>query len=198
MNVPQIYLSFDDGPSDGCTEDVLKILDRNNAKATFFCIANKAVLKPNMLLAIKRNGHSIGNHSLDHKYSSFYKNTASIKNWITNAEDLFHSILGHHTIGFRSPAGVVTPPLVNALTEMKMPLILWDLRFFDKCFSWKENSIKQSLKKVSPGSIVLLHDTHYGNRKKTFIKTLELFISHFQQRGYRFESIPYNLTKQHQ
>ena len=65
-NKPEVYLTFDDGPTKGVTEKVLTILKKYNAKATFFCIGRNVVKNPDILLRITNEGHSIGNHSMTH------------------------------------------------------------------------------------------------------------------------------------
>ena len=61
-----IFLTFDDGPRPEVTPWVLDMLDKYNAKATFFCIGKNVELFPELFEEIKRRGHAVGNHSYSH------------------------------------------------------------------------------------------------------------------------------------
>jgi peptidoglycan/xylan/chitin deacetylase (PgdA/CDA1 family) len=61
-----VYLTFDDGPNTGITDDVLTILESYNAKATFFCLGKNAEQYPDLLKKIREKGHAIGNHGYKH------------------------------------------------------------------------------------------------------------------------------------
>ena len=62
---PNIYLTFDDGPSSFVTEDILSILEEESIKATFFCVGKNIIKNPNLYKNINQ-GHSVGNHSMTH------------------------------------------------------------------------------------------------------------------------------------
>ena len=71
-NVPTIFLSFDDGPFEGCTDKVLDLLEKHDAKVTFFVVAQRAKQNKHLIDRMINEGHAIGNHSLDHSYSKFF------------------------------------------------------------------------------------------------------------------------------
>jgi peptidoglycan/xylan/chitin deacetylase (PgdA/CDA1 family) len=162
-----LYLTFDDGPVSS-TDDVLKILDRHKIKATFFVVAQTAKKNQAILRNILAAGHSIGNHSLDHSYSHFFKGKQSLLQWIKSSEEEISSLIEGPTVGFRPPAGVRTPELHQALSELQMPLILWRQRFFDTIFPFTFSKARRSLKCVKPGSIILLHDRQDPRRLPLF------------------------------
>ena len=61
-----IFLTFDDGPRPEVTPWVLDLLDKYNAKATFFCIGKNVEMFPELFEEVKRRGHAVGNHSYSH------------------------------------------------------------------------------------------------------------------------------------
>ncbi|MCX6112772.1 MAG: polysaccharide deacetylase family protein, partial [Proteobacteria bacterium] len=97
-----IYLTFDDGPTDHSTSMILDLLDEEKVKASFFCIANKALKTPSLFNEIVSAGHSIGNHSLDHTFHNFFLGKRKMFNWINESEQVFSKILNESTVGFRS------------------------------------------------------------------------------------------------
>ena len=77
----EIYLTFDDGPTPEITEFVLNTLKQYNAKATFFCIGKNIENHPEIFQQIIVDGHTVGNHSQNHK-----------NGWKTNSVDYIKSI----------------------------------------------------------------------------------------------------------
>ncbi|NJN34685.1 MAG: polysaccharide deacetylase family protein, partial [Saprospiraceae bacterium] len=61
-----LYLTFDDGPIPSVTEEILVILRRFNAKATFFCVGDNVQKHPSVFQAILDDGHAVGNHTFNH------------------------------------------------------------------------------------------------------------------------------------
>src|SRR3954464_6968769 len=84
-----IYLTFDDGPDPVGTPAVLDVLKAKNAKSTFFLIAEKARAYPAVVERIQREGHAIGNHSLDHLYRRYFSGRRKLGHWIADAEQVF-------------------------------------------------------------------------------------------------------------
>ena len=183
-----IYLTFDDGPTPHSTDKILNLLDKERVKASFFCVANKTLETPSLFNEIVSAGHSIGNHSLDHTFRNFFLGRRKMFNWISESEQVFSKMLNKPTIGFRSPAGVITPELIWALKELKIPLIHWSVRFFDTQFLWTEKKALYAVNRLKKGDIILLHDTH--NREiDTFNNTLNVFVRAAKEKGFNFLSI---------
>ncbi len=185
-----IYLSFDDGPHPSCTPEVLKLLASRGASATFFVVAERAASVRGLAREIAAEGHALGNHSLDHRFRNFFSSKETMRAWIAASETALSALLGEAPIGFRSPAGVRTPPLRWALSELKLPLIHWHKRFYDTSFGWPAKRALRSLASTPSGSIVLLHDTHEGLRKAEFLATLAAYLDEAKTRGFTFQAIP--------
>ncbi len=182
----EIFLSFDDGPTPYITPKVLDCLAAFNAKATFFVIAEKAKQNHSELKRINREGHSIGDHSLNHQYSYFFKSQDRLKEWILEGNKTLTHLLGEPPVGFRSPAGVVTPPLKRVMSELSLPWVHWNKRFFDTNlpFSWT-----QAFYNFHSGDIVLLHDRQKAAFQKGFLKGLEKFLARGSEKGFTFSAI---------
>lgn len=184
----KLYLTFDDGPSMQTTGSVLKILSDEHVSATFFVIAEKALRNEILLHEIVAQDHTIGNHSLDHGYSAFFGPKKKIATWVEQSELLFAN-LGVAPVGFRPPAGVVTPPLLRALEDRKMPLILWNVRFYDSVIPWTKARALRSLPHTANGSIVLLHDAQPQSRIESFCETLRAYIRSAKSQGFEFAQL---------
>ena len=116
--------------------------------------------------------------------------------WIEASERVFQNDLKTKTVGFRSPAGIITPPLIWALKKRQMPLIHWNHRFFDTRFEWTKVKALRSLKYTKGGSIILLHDCHEGSRREEFLETLACYIETALSRGFEFCSIILESTQE--
>lgn len=181
----EIYLTFDDGPSEDLTPKILDLLKDMNAKASFFVIGDEARRHPEILQRIIQEGHGLFTHSMDHAYSNYFKGVAHVKNWIENSlADLNHQTKQLHK-AFRPPAGILTPPLIKAAEQLQCPLVLWSQRFFDTAHAFTEDKALASLRNLKSGDIVLLHDRQKTERQELFLKTLRKYLQEAQTRGYR-------------
>src|SRR4051812_37880365 len=83
QNSKTLYLTFDDGPNSDGTPEVLEILNQSCVQATFFLVARKAAARRQLVDEIRAQGHTIGNHSLDHRYGSFFSGKSKMLDWIS-------------------------------------------------------------------------------------------------------------------
>lgn len=189
-NAPEntVYLTFDDGPDSECTPKILDLLEAEKIQATFFVIASKAQEQTELLKRIQAQGHTIGNHSLDHNTKKYFQSYATLKKWIEDA----HAILPQ-SIAFRSPVGIKTPALNKILHEKKWPLVLWNIRFYDTNYSLTESAVKKKSQKISSGSIILLHDTHH-TQQEMFLKNLKMLIRNCKSKGLKFRALDRELV----
>ena len=186
----RIFLTFDDGLDEIGTPKVLDVLLARNSRATFFLIAGKISQHEKLLTRILEEGHAIGNHSLDHGYRHFFSSQSRLQSWIEAAELEFVRFgVRSRLVGFRPPAGVITPKLREVLQLKREPLVMWNQRFYDTVLSWSAGRAVSAARKLEPGSIVLLHDRQSVNRIESFCKTLDAFIAQLSARGLNCESL---------
>ena len=151
-------LTFDDGPHEQ-TDDVLKVLEKNNCQATFFVMGERVSANKKALRKMDAGGHSIGNHSYHHWSYFPVQTSAQIKEELNKANDLIKEIIGKTPRFFRPPFGAMSPFIGHALKKMRMEVIGWNVRSFDT-----ENNTQKTLKRVKNKTqdksnvIILLHD----------------------------------------
>lgn len=184
-----LYLTFDDGPCPNGTPRTLDALARSGAKATFFVIAREAVRQKALVKRIRAAGHTIGNHSLDHRQSAFFRGETALREWIKESEETLQAILGEATVGFRSPNGIRTPPLDRVLQDLGLPLVHWNVRFYDAVWPWTEKKALASLATTRPGSIVLLHDKQRPKHAELYFRTLDRYLAEATGRGLQLSAI---------
>lgn len=184
-----IHLTFDDGPDAAATPMVLDALRELQCQATFFLVAEKAKIYPALVRRILEEGHAVGNHSADHRYRSFFRGRTAMLEWIDSSLDTFRALGVSDLVGFRPPAGVVTPELIWALQTRQIPLVLWNTRFYDTVFAWSERTARRSAEMVKPGAIVLLHDSEGSGWQKDGAPALRKFVEVARRRGLRFQTL---------
>ena len=184
-----IYLTFDDGPDPILTGAVLDLLKHAEAKATFFVVTARARENLPLIERMLREGHAVGNHSLDHGYRAFFSSEKKLSDWIEKSERELKQILGRDPVGFRPPAGVRTPPLARVLAQKKIPMVLWSDRFFDAVWGWKKAQAIKTLQRLRGGEILLLHDRQKPRHVNEFLETLSYFLKQARESGFQFEAL---------
>lgn len=179
----KIALTFDDGPSE-FTLEVLALLKKYNAKATFFCIGKNIEKHPEIIKQIIEEGHLLGNHSYSHsKFFDFY-NAKQIREEIQKTDALLEKYTSKKINFFRPPYGVTTPSIRRALNITGHKTIGWNIRSLDGGTKNQDLIFNRLIKHISPGGIVLLHDTG-----KHSVLVLEQFLQFLEQNSYKVISI---------
>jgi len=153
-----IALTFDDGPDPTVTPKLIKILDKHNSQATFFCLGKTISANKEVAKQLIEKGHLIGNHTYTHHklFDLFSAEKMTAEIIATNRE--IERITGKQPTFFRPPYGVTNPLLKKALEKTNMFSIGWSLRSFDTIRD-KQKVLKKLKSKTSAGDIVLFHDT---------------------------------------
>lgn len=179
-NEKAVAITFDDGPSEKYTPEILNLLTKFKARATFFSIGKKIVDHPELLKEIRMQGHAVGNHSYSHSnFFSFYRKRKVIKE-INKTNQVIHEATGEPCILFRPPYGVTNPSIAKALKATGLKSIGWNIRSFDTSYKDPNIVINRVLSKIKPGAIILLHD----DRPNT-AKILEAILLYTQQHDYK-------------
>lgn len=179
----KIALTFDDGPSK-ITLEVLDILKKYDVKATFFCIGKNIEKHPEIIKRILSEGHQVGNHSYNHSHFFDFYNTKNILEEIKKTDALLEKFTSKKIRFFRPPYGVTTPSIRRALQLSGHKVIGWNIRSLDGGMKNQEVIYNRIIKRVSPGGIVLLHDT-----AKHSVLVLEQFLQFLQQNNYTVISV---------
>jgi len=173
-----VYLTFDDGPEPEITEYVLEQLARYKFKATFFCRGDNAENNPELLQAIRTEGHAIGNHTYSHLHSFKVRSRVYVTD-VKHAND----VIGD-TILFRPPWGSLTLATFWKLRK-HYKFIYWSLNSGDtelNKFNLKNNldNLKSNTKE---GDIVLFHFCHRHESETRQI--LPMYLNWLNEQGYK-------------
>lgn len=180
----EVYLTFDDGPDENFTPKVLDVLAEENWKATFFVVGQRAQKNQSLIQRMQIDGHGIMSHSIDHAYWHFFRSANHLKSWIQNSLTDLSQLTQQQQTAFRPPAGVITPPLLKATSELKTPLVLWKHRFYDTVHHLTLEKIEKNSAEIKAGDIVLLHDRQNPKRQKIFLASLRQYLQNLKKYGY--------------
>ena len=183
-HLPLVALSFDDGPHATFTPQVLEILERQDANATFFLIGERVLRHPDVVARIKARGHEVGNHyvrnasTLGHSDAEFICNLEQTEKALGGTEGLKF---------FRPPGGVAWPRQIKLARERGYTCVLGCAYPHDPMHPpvWYIRWLVE--KNLVPGAIVILHD---GIRDaKRSLRALPGILAAGQKKGLRFVSV---------
>ena len=179
-SVPSIALTFDDGPNSATTSRLLSILEKYQAKATFFMLGNRAEKNYSCVKQMYELGMEIGNHSYDHAQLTKLSADA-VKDEIEKTNQIIYQITGEYPTVLRPPYGSYD----NAVKELSgMPLILWSLDTLD----WKSKNADSVYSvvtsNVKDGSILLFHDIYESS-----VDAVERLIPKLLEDGYELVTV---------
>ena len=181
---PFIAMTFDDGPSDKLTPELLDILAQHHIHATFFVIGQNVVEHPEVLQRALREGHEIGNHSWSHP--AFAKMAdARVRAELQKTDDAIKQAIGQRPTLMRPPYGSITNRQKQWINqEFGYRIILWDVDPLD----WKRPGpnvvTNRIVRQTRPGSIILSHDIHPGT-----IKAMPETFSQLEAKGFKFVTV---------
>jgi len=185
----KIALTFDDGPSEVTSNQVMDILQRYDVKGTFFLVGQNVSQYPQVVARMVREGHVVGGHSWSH--IQLQKATPeSIAREVADTENAIYRVTGLRPAFVRPPYGSLNRDGLEYLQRNGYKVINWSVDSLD----WKyPNDSRQVLinvfKDVRGGSIILFH-TLPGNDPSGIIDTvLPQVICSLKSQGYRFVSV---------
>ncbi|MBD2870385.1 polysaccharide deacetylase family protein [Paenibacillus arenilitoris] len=188
----EIALTFDDGPDPVYTPQLLDLLARYKAKATFFVVGSHAEGQEALLRRMKEEGHVIGIHNYVHK-SNWLMRPRTVKRQIERTAELIEKATGERSAYYRPPWGIVN--VFDYANLGYLQIILWSAMFGD----WRirvgaERLRKRMMRKLRPGEVILLHDCGmtFGADKdapRNMLAALEAYLEEGTRRGYRFVDI---------
>jgi peptidoglycan/xylan/chitin deacetylase (PgdA/CDA1 family) len=194
-NLPEVALTFDDGPNPPYTSRVLTILQRYRITATFFDVGSRVQAYPELVRQEYVNGHSVGNHTWGHANLSQLSEPSII--WqLTTDEDIIKHIIGVRPTFFRPPYGAFNALTLKNINDFGLISVLWNVDPIDWSRPGVNTIVERVLNQTRDGSMILLHDGG-GDRSQT-VAALPIIIKSLQQRGFRFVSLQQLIADMHQ
>jgi peptidoglycan-N-acetylglucosamine deacetylase len=206
-SVRKLAITFDDGPNPAITPRLLDLLDRYEARATFFLIGRFARECPGLVKEISARGHVIGNHTETHR-NLFWLTPAQISAELQKCQAVIANTLGAPPRCFRPPFGMRNPWVISKAGGLGCQTVMWTLIPGD----WRERPAEWLIRRMQPiatraqqrswndsklaangsGDILCLHDGSHrqqnGDRTRT-LAALEYWLPRWRDLGLEFVTI---------
>lgn len=156
--LPQVALTFDDGPDPVWTPRILEILDRHGVTATFFMLGSQAEAHPEIVRQVAAAGHEVGVHGYRHQMPALLGLRATLQD-VGATVQVLTSILGHRPRYYRPPWGIFNLWTGIAARRHNLIPVVWSLYVSE----WSRRTTAQSIyvdamRHAQPGTVLLLHD----------------------------------------
>ena len=183
-----LYLTFDAGYENGCTEPILDALAKHNVKAAFFVVGNYIEQNPDLVRRMLREGHLVGNHTYHHYDMSKLSDEAAFSRELTSLEDLYREVTGEQMQKYyRPPQGIYSEKNLEMAQKLGYRTVFWSLAYVD----WyqddqptDEQAFAKLLPRIHPGAVVLLHSTSQTNAR-----ILDTLLTKWEEMGYTFGTL---------
>ncbi len=189
----ELALTFDDGPNDPYTLQLLDVLARHGVRATFFLIGKYVDQRPDIVRELVDAGHVVANHTYTHP-NLIFRSQAQFRDELSRCERALNDAVGeNHAPLFRPPFGGRRPAVFRTLKQAGLKPILWSVTGYD----WNTKSAEAIERKVSGqvrgGDVILLHDgghLQFGANRSFTVAATDRLIARYKDEGYRFSTIP--------
>lgn len=186
-----VALTFDDGPNQPFTTELLDFLKSQHIKATFFVVGKCVEKYPEVLKKIYADGHTIGNHSYSHQFSQYFKQP-TFRNEINKTQSIIKKTIGVSPALFRPPWLYRQPALFSTLKKLAMkPISGTFCHPFEVANISAEKIARYTIKHAKPGAIIIFHDghdSHGGNRRQT-VDSIKIVVKELRVQGYEFVAV---------
>ncbi len=184
-NEPVIYLTFDQGYENGCTEKILDTLKEKQVPAIFFVTGHYAESCPDLIRRMIDEGHTIGNHSYSHPSGGLPSlDTQAQINDTLKLHDLLLSEYGYTCSLYRFPAGIFSEKAMATIKDLGYSSLFWSFAYQDWLVDDQPDpsaALDRMTQQLHPGAIYLLHAVSTTNTQ-----ILGDFIDEARAAGYTF------------
>ena len=184
----RIYLTFDSGYENGCTEKILDILKKHHVPAAFFLVGNYIERNPELVKRMISESHIVGNHTMHHYDMSRIKEKENFEKELTDLESLYKEVTGQEMEKYyRPPQGIYSQENLEMASALGYKTLFWSLAYVD----WnnhsqpsREQAMSKLLPRIHNGAVVLLHSTSQTNAE-----VLDEVLTEWKKMGYSFGDI---------
>lgn len=174
-----VALTYDDGPG-RYTEDILKCLKNNQAKATFYVIGCNVNSYKDALIEADKMGCEIGNHTYNHPDLT-RQTDESIKKELDDTDAKIKKLIGHNAVTMRPPGGTLDDRVESIIQK---PIILWSVDTRDWEHRDSGRTVSIVMNNVRDGDIILMHDIYGPTRDASLV-----LIPQLRRAGYQLVTV---------
>ncbi len=181
---PAVALTFDDGPDPRWTPDVLDLLRRHGAVATFCVVGAQVAAHPDLVRDIVAAGHRLCDHTRTHDEGLAARSAEDMADEIVGARDDLAAVVDAHVAYFRAPGGNWSPDVLELAVGSGMQPLGWSVDPRDWRRPGATAIVEAVQREVRPGAVILLHDG--GGRREQTVAALARLLPWLVDHGYGF------------
>ncbi|MCL6593883.1 MAG: polysaccharide deacetylase family protein [Alicyclobacillus sp.] len=186
----QVALTFDDGPDDLWTPQVLDVLRQLRVPATFLCVGQRVQRYPEMVRRMVAEGHVVGNHSWSHPNLT-QLSAAEVQSQIARTNAVLRAEAGVQPRWLRPPYGALNDTVIHTAQALRMNILFWDVDSLDWTGIRTDQVVANVLAHTEPGAIVLFHCAGgAGEHLDHTVAALPIVVDTLRQRGYTLVTAP--------
>lgn len=183
-----LYLTFDAGYENGCTEKILDTLKAHQVKAAFFLVGDYVQRNADLVRRMVAEGHIVGNHTMHHRNMSQIQDPEAFARELQDLETLYQETTGEEMAKYyRPPQGIYSEENLKQAQALGYKTVFWSLAYVDwnnDAQPTKEQAFAKLLPRTHNGAVVLLHST-----SKTNAEILDELLTKWESSGYRFGTV---------
>ena len=184
----KLYLTFDAGYENGCTEKILDVLKAHRVPGAFFLVGNYIEKNADLVRRMAEEGHTVGNHTMHHHDMSKLSDKAAFSKELTDLELLYKEKTGREMPKYyRPPQGIYSEENLKMAKELGYKTVFWSLAYVDwnnDAQPTKEEAFSKLLPRTHNGAVILLHST-----SKTNAEILDELLTKWKAEGYTFGTV---------
>jgi peptidoglycan/xylan/chitin deacetylase (PgdA/CDA1 family) len=163
LDPDEVAFTFDDGPNDPYTLQLLGLLAQHQVRAIFFLVGNYVRVRPDLARTILQAGHLIGNHTMSHP-SLMWERPSRVHEELAGCNAVLEDVTGQAVNYFRPPFGARRPDVLRTAVELGLTPVMWNVTAHDwdatdpRALAARVQRIVRRNQHLGRGSNILLHD----------------------------------------
>lgn len=187
----QLALTYDDGPNESCTRQLLEVLARHDARATFFMIGRHVMHRPEIAREVAAAGHEIGNHTYTHP-NLIFSSRVQIESQLDDCSRILTEAVGEHSKLFRPPFGGRRPDVLAGARRKGYIPVMWSVSAHDWNADTADVIERKVTRQISGGDVILMHDGGHikmGVDRSATVTATDHLIRRYQDEGFEFVTV---------
>ena len=197
QDATELALTYDDGPNDRSTPELLDVLSRLNTRATFFMVGKFVRQRPDLARAVRAAGHLVGNHTMTHPFLA-NKPLRFVEQELRDCNQALEDALGEQVRYFRAPFGARRPAVLRCARSLGLPPVQWNAQGND----WEPIGAQGIVEHVERGlararakgrgANILLHDgfdQEMGYDRSDTVRATGMLLANARAQGQRVVTV---------